>query len=263
MNYTTKLPGPAGKPGAHELELVVKFRTCHRNGRLSRDCIQNLPSNLRKTNVMKNRSIIGSLILSIIFSLTLFAEDNCVNGTDCPGVQEQASMLGWFDKSKDLFLPQFDSKTDVDDIHTVAAVGTMLSDPRFSEVKFHAVAGAYGTQGGEYVPAPALFDMVFGSHWSDAHGNYKSALKTVTGIAVETLGNGGDIWIAEAGQSDFSADLVRQVKMALPGVDTRACLNHGIAFTQRPLGKAKLSRSLRTPPSRDNFTLSGRSGVLA
>lgn len=129
--------------------------------------------------------------------------------------------MGWFDINNDLFLAQFDSKTDVDDIHSVAAVGTMLADPRFSGVNFHAVAGAYGIQEGEYVPATTLFNMVFGERWSDAHNDYETALSEVTDIALNTLSNGGDIWIAEAGQSDFSADMVRRVKVKLPDIDTK------------------------------------------
>ena len=157
---------------------------------------------------MNKASFLGPIIMAMLLSTSLFA-------------QQESSMLGQFNTGGDLYLAQFDSKTDVDDIHTVAAVGTLLADPRFSGVSFHAVAGAYGIQEGEYVPAPELFDMVFGDHWSDAHNDYKGALKAVTGIVVETLDNGGDIWIAEAGQSDFSADLVRQVKLASPGIDTR------------------------------------------
>ncbi len=34
--------------------------------------------------------------------------------------------------------------------------------------------------------------------------------------------NGGDIWVQEAGQSDLTADVVRRVKAALPGVNTQA-----------------------------------------
>lgn len=172
--------------------------------------------------MMKNVSILCPVILTIFLSASLYAQQDCGNGVDCPGKEPSTAMLGQFDTSSDLYLPQFDSKTDVDDIHSVAAVGTMLSDPRFSEVRFHAVAGAYGIQEGEYVPATELFEMVFGSHWSDAHNDYETALKTVTEIVIDTLNNDGDIWVAEAGQSDFSSDMVRQVKMELPGIDTRS-----------------------------------------
>ena len=171
---------------------------------------------------MKKKLFLGPLIITMLLSTSLFAEHECSDGSNCKNSNTPTDMLGRFDKTRDLYLPQFDSKTDVDDIHSIAAVGTMLSDPRFSDVNFHAVAGAYGTQTGEYVPATELFNMSFGDHWSDAHNDYKTALKELTGIVVETLNNGGDIWIAEAGQSDFSADVVRQVKLNSPAIDTRA-----------------------------------------
>ena len=98
--------------------------------------------------------------------------------------------IGKFQVERDLFLAHFDSKTDVDDLHSVAGVATILSDPRFSEVNFHAVAGAYGIQEGLYVPANELFDASFGRNWSDAHTNYEIALKEVTIIVKNTLKNG-------------------------------------------------------------------------
>ena len=130
-------------------------------------------------------------------------------------------MLGHFNVAKDLFLPQFDVKTDVDDLHSVAAVATILRDPRFKAVRYHAVAGAYGMQSGEYVPAPGVFDMAFGDQWSDAHGDRELALERVSSLVVNTLKNGGDIWIAEAGQSDFSASMVRNIKALLPATDSK------------------------------------------
>ncbi len=43
-----------------------------------------------------------------------------------------AQQFGKFNVGKDLFLAQFDCKTDVDDIYSIAGVATMLADPRFS-----------------------------------------------------------------------------------------------------------------------------------
>jgi hypothetical protein len=51
-----------------------------------------------------------------------------------------------FDVQKDLLLAQFDCKTDVDDLHSAAALVTLLSNPKYSKIKFHAVAGTYGIQ---------------------------------------------------------------------------------------------------------------------
>jgi hypothetical protein len=124
--------------------------------------------------------------------------------------------LGRFDRDKDLYLAHFDVKTDVDDVHSVAAVATMLADPRFSKIRYHAVAGAYGTQEGLYVPAEGVFDLAFGEHWSDAHADFDTALQEVRSLSIETLNDGGSIWIADGGQSDFSAALIRSIKELIP-----------------------------------------------
>lgn len=120
--------------------------------------------------------------------------------------------LGRFDPATDLFLAHFDLKTDVDDLHAVAGVATMLGDPRFAGVRFHAVAGAYGIQEGLYVPPGDLFDKAFdGDRWSDAHADFDRAVTEVATLVRETLDGGGDVWVADGGQSDFSAAVLRSV----------------------------------------------------
>ena len=133
----------------------------------------------------------------------------------------EPDLLGRFDRDKDLYLAHFDVKTDVDDVHSVAGVATMLADPRFSKVRFHAVAGTYGIQEGLYVPAEELFRLAFEEHWSDAHASFDKALNEVSNLAIETLKDGGSIWIADAGQSDFSAALVRRIQELMPEAAVR------------------------------------------
>jgi hypothetical protein len=132
--------------------------------------------------------------------------------------QEQ---LGRFDLQDDLFLTHFDLKTDVDDVHSVAATATLLNDPRFASVNYHAVAGSYGMQEGLYVPANKLFELAFEGRWSDAHADFSKALEEESKIAKATLNQGGSIWIAEAGQSDFSAALVRRIQDDLPDLNLK------------------------------------------
>ena len=153
---------------------------------------------------------------NVVLSIILFALICSCQNTR----HTEPQYLGNFNKERDLYLAHFDSKTDVDDIQSVAAVATMLADERFDKVNYHAVAGAYGTQEGLYVPANNLFNASFGKNWSDAHSNYEKALKEVTLIAINTLKDGGRIWIAEAGQSDFSADLIKNIKSTLPYIKT-------------------------------------------
>jgi len=125
-----------------------------------------------------------------------------------------------FNVEKDLLLGQFDCKTDVDDLHSVAACVTLLSHRDFKKVKHHAVAGTYGIQKGLYVPPNELFQLAFGNNWTDAHTDFGAAVTKVAKIAKKTLSKGGDIWIADAGQSDFSAELVKALQKDIANLDS-------------------------------------------
>ena len=57
---------------------------------------------------------------------------------------------GNFNIEKDLLLVNYDCNTDVDDLHYVAAFITLMSDPAFKTVNYHAVAGTYGIQAVSY-----------------------------------------------------------------------------------------------------------------
>lgn len=140
-----------------------------------------------------------------------------------PGVFGQTSSVRnvEFNIGKDLLLVQLDCKTDVDDLHTAAGLVTLLSAPEYSDVKFHAVAGTYGVQEGLYVPPEKLMRLAFSKNWSDAHKNPGKALNKVANKVKKVLENGGDIWIAEAGQSDFSASLVKAIHHDLPEYDLK------------------------------------------
>jgi hypothetical protein len=124
-----------------------------------------------------------------------------------------------FNMEKDLLLVNYDCKTDVDDLHSVAAFITLMSHSNFKKVNYHAVAGTYGIQEGLYVPPNDLFRLAFGDNWTDAHENLESAVARVKVLAKKTLANQGDIWIADAGQSDFTAALVKGLQADLPGLN--------------------------------------------
>lgn len=138
----------------------------------------------------------------------------------CNLTQGQETGPKRFNVEKDLLLAQFDCKTDVDDLHTVAALATLLSHPSFSKLDYHAIAGTYGIQGGLYVPPNSLFELAFQNNWTDAHNRVPIAVELVMKRVKTAFDRGGDIWIAEAGQSDFSAALVKAIKATWPGIDT-------------------------------------------
>lgn len=121
-----------------------------------------------------------------------------------------------FDITRDLLIANYDCKTDVDDLHSVAAFATVISLPKYKKLKFHAVAGTYGTQEGLYVPPNDLFQLAFEKNWSDAHVNIKQAAFKVRDLAVRALRKKGHVWIAEGGQSDFSAAVILLIQNELP-----------------------------------------------
>jgi len=156
---------------------------------------------------MKINSVILIAITSIFIASTNYAQDR------------KSSKAGSFDLDKDLLLAHYDCKTDVDDLQSVAALITLLSDIKYSKINYHAVAGAYGIQDGLYVPPNELFNLAFGDKWSDANENLLNAINQVKILARSILENQGNIWIAEAGQSDFSAELIKAIKAELPDMN--------------------------------------------
>lgn len=137
----------------------------------------------------------------------------------CKGVKMDSTDRT-FKKGKDFLLIQFDCKTDVDDLQTVAALSTLLTDSNFTNINYHAVAGTYGIQEGLYVPPNDLFQLAFGDNWTDAHNNKKGAVEKVKSLVIQTLEQDGNLWIADAGQSDFSAELVHAIQKDLPKIET-------------------------------------------
>jgi len=126
-----------------------------------------------------------------------------------------------FDIENDLLIANYDSKPDVDDLMSVAAFATILKDPKFEKLNFVAVAGAYGLQNGDFIESAYLFNLSFGAAWVNAHLYWNDAVESVYKRAISVLDDGGNIWIAEAGQSDLSADVLRAIREGRPEVKTK------------------------------------------
>ncbi|MEM7328332.1 MAG: polysaccharide deacetylase family protein [Pseudomonadota bacterium] len=127
-----------------------------------------------------------------------------------------APPIGAFNPQTDVFVGHFDSKPDVDDLHTIAAVGSLLRQPEFACVRAIGVAGAYGIQGGEYVSSPDLMQQAFGDNWLDGHSQRNDTIAQQATLFVETIGAGGHVWVMIAGQGDIAADALVQAKMSAP-----------------------------------------------
>ncbi len=132
-----------------------------------------------------------------------------------------ADIKSVMDLKTDALISNFDSKPDVDDLHAIAALATIIRHKDFEQVRYLAVAGAYGEQEGTYISSPKLFKLAFGDQWVDAHNRRDQALERATTFALKTLKNGGDVWMQDAGQADFSADVLREVRRLAPDLDTK------------------------------------------
>lgn len=154
--------------------------------------------------------------------LCLFVLTSCQSPEPVSPAQPASTTLGLFDPTKDLLISNFDSKPDVDDLHAIAALSTVLRSAPFDQVQSIAVAGAYGTQGGEYIEAPHLFQLAFGDAWLDAHNQRELTITALADRVIQTLDAGGAVWVQDAGQSDVSSDTVKQVAARRPDLETKS-----------------------------------------
>ncbi|WP_075604013.1 hypothetical protein [Saccharicrinis aurantiacus] len=121
-----------------------------------------------------------------------------------------------FNKKKDILIAQFDSKPDPDDIHAQAALGCMLLHKDLKGVNYYAVAGAVGIQNGKYIDSEELFNMAFGKKWTDAHTDWEGSVQKITNKVAPILKKGGKVWVQEAGQSNITADWIKELLTLFP-----------------------------------------------
>jgi hypothetical protein len=155
----------------------------------------------------------GISALTFVLTTTLFAQ------------QTESQNLKDFESHRDLINLHYDYAPDKDDGHSAAADRTILESLfGASWIQEHVipVAGTYGTNAKDYNPEFALvMQAVWGnSGWLNAHQNWNASVEDVVKRWSEVLENGGNIWIKEGGQSDFTANVVRLLKTKLPKLKT-------------------------------------------
>lgn len=132
-----------------------------------------------------------------------------------------ANTSGTADLRTDLIALHYDNAPDPDDGQATVAGKEVADDLGFRPL---VVNGAYGTRGDEYeAQSEAVMDLTWGrGGWLDAHGDWDGAVDDAAEAWVRTLNACGDVWVAEGGPSDFTADVVREVTKRLPTLDADA-----------------------------------------
>jgi hypothetical protein len=131
------------------------------------------------------------------------SENVNIKSTNTYGTASSDSGSIDFDPSKDLISLHYDNAPDRDDGHSTVAAKTIVDTYDLNVV---VVSGTYGTNGSDYDPSSeAVMDATWGEDgWINAHSDTEEAVNEVGQLWLQTIENGGNVYVAEGGQSDFT-----------------------------------------------------------
>lgn len=139
-----------------------------------------------------------------------------------PVRDDQLETASGFNPATDLLVLHHDHAPTKDDaLATVAAV-EMTSSFGLQPL---VVNGTYAAQNqDEYDPGSVnVMDAAWGvGNWIDAHGDRQQAIEQTSSRWLQTILDGGDVWVSEGGQSDFTAAVLREIETQQPNLDTLA-----------------------------------------
>lgn len=111
----------------------------------------------------------------------------------------------------------YDNCPDRDDGHALPAGKAVVESLGITNVM--VVNGTCGNSiRSRFNPASnAVVSAVWGDEYLDADGARAAAVSAAATRWASTLSNGASVWVAEGGQSDFTADVVRRIESQFPG----------------------------------------------
>ncbi len=124
-------------------------------------------------------------------------------------------------KTNDLLALHYDNCPDKDDGHAIPAGKSIVE--KFGINNVMVVNGTCGDSiKNRFNPdSNAVVQASWGSEYLDAHGNNNNAVWDATNRWASTLSNGAEVWVAEGGQSDFTADVVRRIEANYSGINLK------------------------------------------
>ncbi|WPR73165.1 hypothetical protein SLW70_08600 [Flavobacterium sp. NG2] len=154
-----------------------------------------------------------------------------------------------FNKKTDLLLANFDLKPDEDDVMATAALACMLKHPDFAKVNYFAVIGAYGDQKHTFITAgiPDYYNHIFGKenvNWTNADANWKESVNRAKTKVLKVLKSGGKVFVQEAGQSNFTYDVLQAViieSMALATIQKNVIIVQHSVYNEKNTTPTKLA----------------------
>jgi len=119
----------------------------------------------------------------------------------------------------DLLSLHYDNCPDTDDGHAMAAGFSLTQTLGITPLVVNGTCG--DPRRGQYKrQSQSVVDASFGSALN-AETDRSGAVSSATDAFAGVLANGADVWIAEGGPSDFTADVLRLLASRYPGLDRR------------------------------------------
>ena len=116
----------------------------------------------------------------------------------------------------DLISLHFDNTPN--DAHAAVA-GLMVSQKL--DLRPHVVGGTSRFAVTDNFSSGPVMDVVWNGEWVNTTADWDNAVSTTAARWLEAIKVGGNVYVAEGRYSDFSADVIRQVKILDASVDTR------------------------------------------
>jgi len=121
--------------------------------------------------------------------------------------------------SGDLLVLHYDNCPDRDDGHAIPAGKSVVEKFELNNVLIvngtcgNSIRNSFNSASNRVMKAS------WGAQYLDAHGQRETAVRESVTRWASTLSNGSHVWIAEGGQSDFTADVVRQIETSYPNIN--------------------------------------------
>ncbi len=133
-------------------------------------------------------------------------------------VRQPRPTNGRFDRGRDLLALHYDHVIHRDGGHATVAAREIVNDLGIAPI---VVGGAYSASNTRYnAESEVVMDTTWGPNgWLNAHADRAGAVSAAAQRWTEAIADGDEVWVAEGGQSDYTADVVREVAEALPSVD--------------------------------------------
>ncbi|MFK7862456.1 MAG: hypothetical protein AB8B64_26850 [Granulosicoccus sp.] len=123
--------------------------------------------------------------------------------------------------SNDLVALHYDNCPDPDDGHALVAGKAVIDRVGLSNVLVVNGTCSDRSRNAYQSESETVANAVWGTEWLDSNGDGDASEQTSAELWATTLANGGDVWVAEGGPSDFTARVLRRIKNQFSSVDIK------------------------------------------